>query len=390
MDRTIIHLNVADFAAAVERRLDSALRDRPVVIAPPAGARAPVFDMSEEAFREGVRKGMPLAEALRRCPAARHLPPRFERYERAMAALLKEADPWSPRVEAGPADGHLFLDMTGSSRLFGPPVDVAWRLRTSLREILDVPPAWSVAPNRLTAKVATRLAKPSGEYVVGAGEEAEALAPVPLPLVPGIEAAERTTLADLNLRRAGQVAALEPSALAVVLGRRARFVHEAVRGVDPSPVQSAKDISPRIRREHLFGRDTADPGRLRAGLWQMCEAAGTALRKSRMAAGKATVTVEFTDCMRTVRQRRIFPATADDLRLFDAAETGLRPAWGRRVRVRRLTLVCDRLVFPPVQLDLFPDESAESARRAALLHALDEIRGRFGPAAVRIGRGVAA
>jgi DNA polymerase-4 len=307
-----------------------------------------------------------------------------------MAALRKAADPWSPRVEAGPADGHLFLDMTGTSRLFGPPVDVAWRLRKSLREILGAPPAWSVAPNRLTAKVATRLAKPSGEYVVGAGEEAEALAPVPLPLVPGIEAAEQVALADLNLRRAGQVAALDGPALQTVLGRRAPFVHEAVRGVDPSPVRSAADIPPRVRREHLFGRDTADPARLRAGLWRLCEGAGTALRKARMSAGKVAVAVEFTDGRRTVRQRRIAPATADDRRLFDAAETGLRPVWGRRVRVRRLTLACDRLVFPPAQLDLFPDESAESARRTALLHALDEIRNRFGPEAVRIGRGLAA
>ncbi|MGD0094411.1 MAG: hypothetical protein ABSE73_31270, partial [Planctomycetota bacterium] len=64
-ERSIIHLNVADFAVAVERILDSRLRGRPVLIAPAGLARAAVYDMSEEAYRAGVRKGMDLARARR-------------------------------------------------------------------------------------------------------------------------------------------------------------------------------------------------------------------------------------------------------------------------------------------------------------------------------------
>jgi DNA polymerase-4 len=65
--RTIIHLNVADFAVAVERVLDARLRERPVVIAPEGASRAAVFDMSDEAFQHGIRKGMALARARRLC-----------------------------------------------------------------------------------------------------------------------------------------------------------------------------------------------------------------------------------------------------------------------------------------------------------------------------------
>ena len=57
MERSIIHLNVADFAVAVERAVDGRLRDRPVIIAPAGAARAAVYDMSEEAYRSGIRKG---------------------------------------------------------------------------------------------------------------------------------------------------------------------------------------------------------------------------------------------------------------------------------------------------------------------------------------------
>ncbi len=92
-ERSIIHLNVADFAVAVERVVDVRLRRRPVIIAPEAAVRAAVYDMSEEAYQSGVRKNMPLGRALRYCRGAVVLPPHPDRYERAMARLLKLACP---------------------------------------------------------------------------------------------------------------------------------------------------------------------------------------------------------------------------------------------------------------------------------------------------------
>ena len=78
-NRSIIHLNVADFAVAVERVVDSRLQDRPVIIAPEGAARAAVYDMSEEAYQCGVRKGMALRRALRYCRGAAVLPPHLDR-----------------------------------------------------------------------------------------------------------------------------------------------------------------------------------------------------------------------------------------------------------------------------------------------------------------------
>jgi hypothetical protein len=101
MERAIIHINVADFAVAVERVLDRRLAERPVIIAPQGAARAAVYDMSEEAFQAGVRKQMPLGRALRRCRDARLLPPRPHRYGQAMNRTLQSALPCPPPVEPG-------------------------------------------------------------------------------------------------------------------------------------------------------------------------------------------------------------------------------------------------------------------------------------------------
>ena len=217
-ERSIIHLNVADFAVAVERAVDCRLQDRPVIIAPEGATRAAVYDMSQEAYLSGIRKGMALRHAVRRCRDARILPPHPDRYEQAMRALLKRALPYSPFIENGDDDGHLFMDATGTNRLFGPPVDVAWRLRKQIRSDLRLDPIWSVAPNKLVAKVATRLVKPDGEYIVAPGEGIALLAPLPVSLVPGIEHADLMRLREFNLTHAFQVSALSLEQLEDVAG----------------------------------------------------------------------------------------------------------------------------------------------------------------------------
>jgi hypothetical protein len=112
MERSIIHLNVADFAVAVERLLDRRLTGRPLIIAPEAAPRATVYDMSDEAYQAGVRKGMPLHRAARLCRDAPILPPRPQRYEQAMTDLLHQGLPYSPLIEPGECDGHLFVDVS--------------------------------------------------------------------------------------------------------------------------------------------------------------------------------------------------------------------------------------------------------------------------------------
>ncbi|MEK6196516.1 MAG: DNA polymerase IV, partial [Deltaproteobacteria bacterium] len=123
-ERAVLHFNVADFAVAVERVADCCLRDRPLIIAPLKAPRAVVYDMSEEAYCEGVRKGMPLRQATRICRGAELLSPQVPLYQKAMQAFFKELQGYSPLIESGQADGHFFVDVTGTHRLYGPAPDV--------------------------------------------------------------------------------------------------------------------------------------------------------------------------------------------------------------------------------------------------------------------------
>jgi len=390
VNRNVIHINVADFAVAVERAVDRRLRERPVIVAPEGVARAVVYDMSEEAYQAGVRKGMDLRRAVRLCADVRIRPPHLARYEQVMQALIRQALPYSPLIEPGEADGHLFVDVTGTGRLFGPPADVAWRLRRQARTELDLEPVWAVAPNKLVAKVATRLVKPDGESVVRAGEEAAFLAPVPLHMVPGIERQDLVRLGDFNFRCAGQVAGLSPEALQVPFGRRAQDLFEAVRGIDRSPVRAVDRKPFRVVLDHAFEEDVQSVPVVEGALYMLVEKAGHTLRQRCLAARRVAVVLDFSDGRRCARQRAVRPATANDMALFEPVRATLHLAWQRRVRIRHLRLVCDRLAFPPAQRELFPAAAARDHRRVRLVSALDGIRERFGTDAIRFGRTTAS
>lgn len=386
MERAIIHINVADFAVAVERLADRQLKKRSVIIAPEGAARATVYDMSEEAYQAGVRKGMALRRARRLCRDARILPPHTARYEQAMAALLRQALPFSPLIEPGEDDGHLFVDVSGTSRLFGPPVDVAWRLRRESQKILGLDPIWSLAANKLVAKVASRLVKPLGEYIVAPGDEASFLSPLPVWLIPGIERQDLARLREFNLTTVRQVTALKKAHLQTGFGRRADFLADALRGIDTAPVLPVGQQPPRVMLNHAFGTDTNKPAAVESALYRLVEQAGRWLRQQGRTTRRVHITVDYSDGRRCTRQIRVKPATANDLVLFPFVRRALNLAWHRRVRIRHLRLCCDRLVFPPAQMPLFEEERQTSARQENIIAAMDKIRDRFGAQAVRVGR----
>lgn len=170
--RSIIHLNIADFAARLETMASPALKDRPVVIASLGAPRAVVYDMNEPAFREGIRKSMPLSKVLSRHRRIRVLPPRFNRYAQAMKEITKQGLAFTPVVESGMGDGHLFLDISGTTRLYGPGPDVAFRLKKAIKREMGLDPVWSLATNKLVAKAATMLVKPLGAALKMPGESA--------------------------------------------------------------------------------------------------------------------------------------------------------------------------------------------------------------------------
>lgn len=384
-ERAVLHFNVADFAVAVERVVDSSLRQRPVIIAPSRAPRAVVYDMSDEAYHNGVRKGMALNRATRLCREARLLQPRAELYRRAMKSFLKEVRNYSPLVEYGQEDGHLFVDVTGTHRLWGPPPDVGLRVRHHIRDGLGLDPIWGLGVNRLVAKVATRVVKPVGECIVAPGEEASFLAPLSVSLLPGLHPKEIRKLQEFHIGSIGQLANLSRQQLMVPFGRRSEYLHDASRGVDRGLVCAKQNTGEVVEYEHCFATDTHHKHDIEAVMDDLVSRAGAELRQRRQVARRVGVWIHYCDGCHVVRQNSMKSGSSSDFVLRKMAVGALHRAWTRRVRLRRIRLVCDRLHRQSPQLSLFPEVGLPQKKQESVLHALDSIRNRFGHDV--IGRG---
>ena len=163
-----------------------------------------------------------------------------------------------------------------------------------------------------------------------------------------------------------------------------------IRGIDDAPVTPPARKPLRLELDHEFADDVNQVGEIESTLFNLVERAGMKLRQGGLAAKRAAVKLDYSDGLRVIRQRTDRDGTAIDQNLFALAKAALYLAWRRRVRIRRLGLILDRLVPPPRQLELFAEESACARKADQLQTALDRIRTSFGATAIRTGRSLAA
>ena len=161
--------------------------------------------------------------------------------------------------------------------------------------------------------------------------EAAFLAPLPVFLLPGLDAEAIRRLAEFNLIQAGQVADLTEAQLSVIVAGASRRLYEAVRGIDPSPVAAGGASPPSLRLDHVFADDTNAVAAVEGALYALIERAGARLRRQQRCARRAAVTLDYSDGGRIVRQAALAPAGCTDPALFHAARTALSRAWTRRV-----------------------------------------------------------
>lgn len=383
MERQIVHIDVNSFAVSVERVADPRLRNKPVVVAYPGIDRSVVLATSPEARLEGVYRGMLLRQALRQSRRLVVVPPNEPLYSRAMQAMLKIVARYTPLIE--PVNyGHAYLDVTGVSRLFGVPVDVALKIQREIRAQLDLPTSLGVASNKLVSKIAAEVTRSGSIEQVAHGAEKNFVAPLKVYHLPLISSAVKKQLIELNIEIIRQLAELSLSHLTMVFGKIGWKLYQAARGIDYTPVFPPQQL-PNFYEQITLPEDTNDLKEIKNALRRAVESAGGRMRQKNMTARKLMMEIYYADHREASGQRRLPAATNLDNELFAAAAELLDKILSRRVRVRRLAVRFFQLRPISGQLSLFEDQKKVIAAHR-LNRALDKIREKFGEEVVRYGR----
>jgi DNA polymerase-4 len=387
MEREILYLKVPSFLVVVEQLRDPSLKGKPVAICTTGPSRALLRAVSPEARREGLFKGMLRQEALRSCPDLRLLPPNPELSVRVTRFLFGLLAAYTPLIEPT-RPGALFLDLSGTRRLFGPARDLAGKVRKELRDRLGLQPRLGLAANKLLSRIAAKVMPESSLCDVFPGGERHFLEPLDVTVLPAVRVPTCTKrVHELNIEKVSHLLPIQLPALQLAFGRHSLALYRQARGLDASPVRPPPR-SPRITEEETLPEESNEDALLLAVLQGLAEEAGSRLRHMKATAGRMELEIQYADAVLAQRACRLQPPTHLDSSLFENACRLQELAAQRRVRIRRITLHCTQIEIQPHQPTLFPEDLLFSLawRQEALQHALDEIRSRFGNEAIWRGR----
>ncbi|HYX44999.1 MAG TPA: DNA polymerase IV [Acidimicrobiales bacterium] len=374
-EATILHADLDSFYASVEQRDDPRLRGRPVIVG--AGV---VLAASYEAKSYGVRTAMGGAQARSMCPAAAVVSPRMAAYAEASKAVFEVFERTTPLVEGLSID-EAFLDVGGLRRVSGTPTEIAVRLRGEVLDRVGLPITVGVARTKFLAKVASGLAKPDGVLVVPPEHELEFLHPLPVERLWGVGPVTAHRLRERGVETVGEVARLAQETLVSMLGRASgRHLHALAHNRDARPVHVGGRRGS-IGSQHALGRSPKPLESVDASLVGLVDRVTRRMRAARRVGRTVVLRLRFDDFSRATRSHTLPRATAHTPTILATAR-GLLAGAVPLIERRGITLVGVAVGNldddGAVQLTLPFDRGSGGALDAAL----DDVRNRFGSAAV--------
>jgi DNA polymerase-4 len=379
-DLSIAHIDCDAFYAAIEKRDDPSLAEKPVIIG--GGRRGVVSTACYIARTFGVHSAMPMFKALKACPDAVVVRPNMEKYAtvgRQLRAMMRDL---TPAVEPLSID-EAFLDLSGTDRLHhAPPASVLARFAQTVERDVGISISIGLSHNKFLAKIASDLDKPRGFSVIGRAETRSFLAEQPVGLIWGVGKAMRARLGRDGVTRIGQLQTMDEKNLAARYGSIGLRLSRLSRGEDDRAViagQGAKSVS----AETTFFDDLSAEVDLLPILRKLSEKVAARLKAKDLAGNTVVLKLKAANFQTRTRNAKLANPTHLADRLFRTGRDLLKPEIdGTRYRLIGIgvTGLTEGWRADPDDL-LDPD----ATKRAHAEAAMDLIRARFGNDGVEVG-----
>ncbi|MGA2272496.1 MAG: DNA polymerase IV [Bryobacteraceae bacterium] len=383
--KTFFHLDMDAFFVSVEELFDPSLKGKPVVVGGRPNERGVVSAASYTARRFGVHSAMPLRTAFKMCPQAIFVDGHPERYREYSHKVHDVLCGFTPLVEMASID-EAYLDITGTQRLYGPPLRAAHLLHERIHAATKLNCSIGIAASRLVAKICSDQAKPNGVLWVVPGREAAFLAPLDVRRIPGVGKVSEKNLHALGIRKVGDLAKLDEAFLEQHFGKLGLALAGKAQGLDAGgwfDTEIGAEEDPKsISHEHTFSEDTADLAQIEATLAKLSEMVGRRLREHGLSARTIQLKLRYKGFSTITRAHSVARPTALDTELFEEIRTLFHRNWKKGAKVRLLGVHASGWSEEQAQLDLLDDRRHERWQRA--LAAADHMRDRFGESAVSL------
>ncbi|HEY7764318.1 MAG TPA: DNA polymerase IV [Aestuariivirgaceae bacterium] len=377
---SIAHIDCDAFYAAVEKRDNPELRDKPVIVG--GGKRGVVATACYVARIPGVRSAMPMFKALELCPEAVVVSPRMERYAEVGRQVRRFMLEFTPLVEPLSID-EAFLDLSGTERLHeaSPACSLA-RLANRVEAETGISVSIGLSYNKYLAKVASDLDKPRGFSVIGRADAKGFLSDRPVSLIWGVGKMMQAELARQGITTIGQLQTMERRELIQRFGALGHRLYHLSRGEDEREV-SLSDEAKSIGAETTFSEDISEPAELERILWQMTEKVSRRTKRADLAGSTIVLKLKTRDFRLRTRSQTIADPTQLAERIFATARILLRrEADGTAFRLIGVSLSNLSTAGADKELE---DLELSMRFKARAERAMDRLRDKFGPAAVEKG-----
>lgn len=371
--RSVAHIDLDSFFVSVERKINPALKGKPVLVGGTTD-RGVVASCSYEAREYGIHSAMPMKMARQLCPHAIVVKGDTSEYSRYSNEITEIIAGSVPLYEKTSID-EFYLDLTGMDRFFG-----CYQLVTELRKKIihetGLPISFALSTNKTVAKVGTGEAKPNGQKEIPSGFEKEFLAPLSVRKIPMVGDKTYHLLRGMGIQWISTVQQMQPEMLEQVIGQNGAMIWKKANGIDNTPVLPYSERKS-ISSERTFEHDTIDVKNIKAILVNMTEKLAFQLRSEEKLTACVTVKIRYSDFNTYTLQCRV-PYTSLDHVLMEKVKELFDKLYQKRMLIRLIGVKFSHLVQGNYQFNLFDD----TLEQVQLYQALDKIRKRFGKDAV--------
>ncbi len=386
MERVILHSDMNNFYASVECLDNPRLREKPVAVCgDPMQRHGIVLAKNQIAKQFGVSTGDAIWEARQKCRDIVIVPPHYDRYMELSAAARKIYTSYTDRVEAFGLD-ECWLDVGGSTNLFGTGPVIADDIRRRVRTELGLTASVGVSFNKVFAKLGSDMKKPDATTVITRENYCEVVWAQPVSDLLYVGPATTKKLKRYGVQTIGDLARMDTGGIYSILGKVGVMLWQFANGWDSSSVSTyyAAPAIKTIGNSTTAPRDLVTDEEVKITLYALCESVAARLRAQNSVCSTVQLGIRDTSLLWYERQEKLCHPVCSVTEIFGAAFRLFgqnRP----RAQVRSLSVRASGISpAGPAQLSLYPDE-VRSLRHTDLERAMDRIREKYGYHSIQRG-----